>query len=92
MESNDFNSRNIGQNTSPSVLFNSPTALALMAQLMPHNTIQPQVNSPVFNNLSSPSSSSTSSTPLPIPNMQLNGGLDSNHALCAICHDKATGN
>lgn len=56
---------------------------------MPQNPIQPQINSPVFNNLSSPSSSSNSSTPLPVPNMQLN--IDPTQSLCAICADKATG-
>jgi hypothetical protein len=79
---------NLSQNQPPPFL-NSPAALGLLAQLMPQNQIQHQINSPVFN-ISSPSSSSASSTPLNLPAMQINGN-DPNQALCAICADKATG-
>lgn len=91
-EPSAFNPLNIAQNpNSTNAILNSPTALALMAHLTQNSQIQPQINSPVFN-MSSPSSSSTSTTPLPGQNMhQMNGGADINQTLCAICSDKATG-
>lgn len=78
----------------PRALLNSPTALALMAaQLMPNGQPNGHVQSPLFNGMplvSSPSSSSTSSTPLAMNGIPPADPSAAN-GLCAICSDKATG-
>ncbi|KAI6203064.1 hypothetical protein M3Y94_00513700 [Aphelenchoides besseyi] len=83
-----------------STLLSSPTALAFInaaAQLMPQNGITPTSQSPLFAATmpmtSSPSSSSTSSTPLPINGLTsaVDPGNNLNSGLCAICSDRATG-
>ncbi|KAI6178376.1 hypothetical protein M3Y98_00494000 [Aphelenchoides besseyi] len=83
-----------------STLLSSPTALAFInaaAQLIPQNGITQTSQSPLFAATmpmtSSPSSSSTSSTPLPINGLPsaVDPGNSLNSGLCAICSDKATG-
>ncbi|KAI6207700.1 hypothetical protein M3Y96_00036700 [Aphelenchoides besseyi] len=79
-----------------STLLSSPTALAFInaaAQLIPQNGITQTSQSPLFAATmpmtSSPSSSSTSSTPLPINGLPsaVDPGNSLNSGLCAICSD-----